>query len=276
MDHPAGVDGALDRLAHRPDVGTLRWRHPGVVRRIYGPAVDQALLATAPGERVLDVGCGFASVARALALEGRTVVAIDGDPAAIAGAEITLAGTDGVARCVDFGAGDGLAAGTFDAIRFGRVLHHIPDLAAAGAHTVELLSPGGRVIVEEFAPERIDERSAVWLVEQARALAAEGIALEDPPTDADELLGRWRGRVERMDLHTAGAVVAALQDHFELGEERWEGGLWSELGKRLVDPATADTVAQRLLVTEAAGIAAGDLPAVTLRVEGAVRVVEEE
>jgi SAM-dependent methyltransferase len=275
MKHPAGVDGALDRLAYRPDIGELRWRHPGVVRRVYVPSVAQALAATTPGARVLDVGCGFASVARALALQGRIVLAIDGDPNAIAGAEVTLHGTDAVARLVEFGADDGLEPRSFDVIRFGRVLHHIPDLAGAVAHTATLLAPGGVVIVEEFAPERIDERSAAWLVDRAAALAADGIVLEGAPADAAVLLSSWRERVARMLLHSAEAVAAALRERFSFGAERWEGGLWAELGKRLVDPDTAADVAARLVAEENAAIVAGNLPAVTLRLEGVLRAAGE-
>lgn len=252
----------------------MRWRHPGVVRRIYAPGVAQALAATESGDRVLDVGCGLGSVARALALAGRDVVAIDGDPDAVAGAEITLAGSEGRAAVVEFGSGDGLEPGSFDAIRFGRVLHHIPDLAAAVDHTAALLAPGGVVIVEEFGPERFEERLAAWVAGQAAVLADEGIELEGPPIDATELAEAWRARTRHMHLHPVGAVVDALSARFALGPERWEGGIWADLGKRLVDPETATAVADRLAAAEDEAVAAGEIPAVVLRVEGVVREVE--
>lgn len=274
MDHPVGVDGALDRLVYRPDIGAMRWRHPGVVRRIYAPGVAQALAATEPGDRVLDVGCGLGSVARALALAGRDVLAIDGDPDAIAGAEITLAGSTGQARVAEFGPGGGLEPGSFDAIRFGRVLHHIPDLAAAVDHAAALLAPGGVLIVEEFGPERFEERLATWVAAQAAALVAEDIAIEGPPIDATELAEAWHARIGQMHLHPVGAVVDALSVRFALGPERWEGGIWADLGKRLVDSDTATAVADRLAAAEEEAIAAGEIPAVVLRVEGVVREVE--
>ena len=268
MEHPADVDGALDRLVRRPEVGPSRWRHPAVARLLYAPGVEQALAASAPGQRVLDVGAGLGSVARALALAGRHVTALDAAAVACAGARRTLQGTAAVVVEARFGPADGLAAGSFDVIRFGRVLHHVPDLAAAVDHAVELLVVGGRVVVEEFAPEQIDERLAGWLSVQAEALAAAGVALDALPPSAARSLADWQAKVARLALIPAAVVQAAVARRFALGAARWEAGLWPDVAKRIVDPAQAGTIAHRLAAAEAEGVCSGALPGVILRFEG--------
>ncbi len=268
MDHPPDVDAALDRLVPRPDLGASRWRHPVVARAIYAPSVEQALTATTAGQHVLDVGAGSGSVARAMALEGRDVVAIDGDPNACAGARRTLTGTDAEVIEAWFGPGDGLSAGSFDVIRFGLVLHHVQDLDGVLDHAQELLRDGGTVVVEEFGAELIDERLAAWLVEQANALARAGVQLDDAPHDPATFLEDWHAKVAHMQLLPAATVRAAIEQRFDVGTVRFECGRWSDVAKRVVDEAAAAAAATTLALAERAGVADGSLPGVFMRLEG--------
>lgn len=101
----------------------------------------------APGERVLDVGCGTgqdaAAMARIVGSSGR-VTAIDRDQALIAKAQ---AATD----AVDFRVGDiadlSFDDGQFDCTRADRVFQHLSDLSGALAEMVRVTVSGGRIVV---------------------------------------------------------------------------------------------------------------------------------
>ncbi|WP_407320628.1 methyltransferase domain-containing protein [Isoptericola halotolerans] len=114
--------------------GSLRW---DVVRRVLPPE---------PG-RVLEVGCGQGAVGVRLAAAGHryTGVELDGASAEVARRRFSDAGLDGEvvhgdAQELDAGAG-------FDVVCAFEVLEHLEDDAAALASWVELLRPGGLVLV---------------------------------------------------------------------------------------------------------------------------------
>ncbi|MBI5462996.1 MAG: methyltransferase domain-containing protein [Gammaproteobacteria bacterium] len=121
-----------------------------------GPAFRRETLrhaALAPGERVLDVGCGTGVLTR-LAAEavGATgyVVGIDPGPRMLAEARRTSAAS---AARIEFrlAAIEALPFGdaSFDAVLSSLMLHHLPpDMKRAGLKEVyRVLKPGGRLIV---------------------------------------------------------------------------------------------------------------------------------
>jgi SAM-dependent methyltransferase len=100
--------------------------------------------------RVLEIGCGDGQAALALAASGHEVTAID--PIAPEGPifeRVTLE---------EFASSD-----PFDIAVANRSLHHVPDLALAVDKIAELAP---LLIVEEFAWDRFDERTAAWYVTQ--------------------------------------------------------------------------------------------------------------
>lgn len=106
--------------------------------------------------RALEVGCGDGDLARALVERGHEVVAIDSDPAAI-----TTAKARGVdARVAVWPA---FASGKFDALLFTRSLHHIEPLDGAVKRARDVLQPGGRILIEDFAPGEMSPRFLSWL-----------------------------------------------------------------------------------------------------------------
>lgn len=114
---------------------------------------ERATLAPTPGDRVLDVGCGIADVARgyaALVSPGGRVVGIDASEAMLAVARHRAA-ADGVDA--EFRVGDALAIdesdGSFDVVRSERMLQWLPDLQAGFDELVRVLAAPGRLCVAD-------------------------------------------------------------------------------------------------------------------------------
>jgi Methyltransferase domain len=163
--------------------------------------------------RVLEVGCGEkGGVTPHLVEEGYEVLAIDPEaPAGPAYRQITLEELED--------------PGPFAAVVAGRVLHHVHPLEPA-LDKLAALAP--LLVLDEFAPERIDEAAQGWYERQHRALRAAG---QEPlgPSDLDE----WRER--HQDLHPSHVLLAALRARFdELAYEdrpylyRWLRGVATE------------------------------------------------
>jgi SAM-dependent methyltransferase len=137
---------------------------------------------------VLEIGCGEGELARALSAAGHDVVAIDPDaPAGAIFRRVTLEEFEASAR--------------FDAAVASLSLHHVADLEAAVDKVAGLLVPEGTFVVNEFAWERLDGRAAGWAAER----------LGD--VDAPAVEAQWER--EHRDLHTGGAVLAALERRFD-------------------------------------------------------------
>jgi trans-aconitate methyltransferase len=100
------------------------------------------LLAPAPGERILDLGCGDGVLTEKIVAAGATVVAVDAGPDMIAAARAR--GLD--ARVMD---GQELTFNNeFDAVFSNAALHWMRDQQAMLAGVHRALKPGGRFIAE--------------------------------------------------------------------------------------------------------------------------------
>lgn len=113
-----------------------------------------AELRLAPGDRVLELGCGTGEDSRALAelvAPDGTVVGIDASAAMIAAARQR---TEGTGLPVTFHVGDAmqldLPTDSFDAVRCERLLIHVPDPAVVLGEMVRVTRPGGRVVVVDI------------------------------------------------------------------------------------------------------------------------------
>ncbi len=110
------------------------------------------LLRVAPGQSVLDVGCGPATdtipLARLVGPSGR-VVGVDHDPAMVAEARrnAEAAGVSGWTRHLQADATSlPLATGTFDGVRADRIFVHLPHPERAVAQLARVVRSGGRVV----------------------------------------------------------------------------------------------------------------------------------
>ena len=118
-------------------------------------AFARAQLPSPPG-RLLEIGCGDGELALALDADGYDVTAID--PRAPDGP---------IFRRVTLEAFDDERA--FDAIVASLSLHHVESLGEAFDKVASLLRPGGTLVLQEFAREKLSGPTARWYHEQRRA-----------------------------------------------------------------------------------------------------------
>ena len=160
--------------------------------------------------RVLEVGCGRGALAARLQARGLEVTALDASPEAVASAR---------ALGVQAVAGDFLefVAEPFDAVLFSRSLHHIASLPRAVDRAHALLGPGGLVIAEEFAVERMDRQTARWFYELRSLLEAAGLLAPDSGESlAIGPLERWFAEHDENPLHAAEDMLVAIGSRFEV------------------------------------------------------------
>lgn len=120
------------------------------------------LLAPAPGERILDLGCGDGVLSLRLMATGARVIGVDASPEQVAAAR--AAGVDArLARAEDLP-----FAGEFDAVLSNAVLHWVKDAGAAARSMWRALVPGGRLVAELGAAGNVEALRAALHAALAR------------------------------------------------------------------------------------------------------------
>ena len=105
---------------------------------------------------VLEVGAGNGDLSYAMMQSGARVRAVDYSEEAVAAAR--LKGVDArQANFLDY------QDEPFDVVLFTRSLHHIHPLEKAVRKAAELLKPAGRLLIEEFGAELVDDATLNWL-----------------------------------------------------------------------------------------------------------------
>jgi SAM-dependent methyltransferase len=156
---------------------------------------------------ILEIGCGNGQLAAGLIHDGLRVLALDSYEECVAAAR--AAGVN--ARPATWPCA---IEGEFDAVLFTRSLHHIAPLEAAVAAAVAVLSPGGRIIVEDFRIEADSARTDAWFTALVRSLDADGQLRDD--SAAGRLLEKLDFGQHRAELHSSLAIAQALNRHGEV------------------------------------------------------------
>lgn len=164
--------------------------------------------------RVLEVGCGEGALARALAGAGHAVTAID--PEAPEGPHFRRVTLEELAE-----------PGPFDAVVASRSLHHVENLDTALDRIAALLAPGGVLVVNDFAKERLAGATAAWYFERRRALAAAGG--HPAAASLDACLREWEE--DHAGLHGYEAMRTALDARFRECFLSWVPYLHHELAE---------------------------------------------
>ena len=232
--HDSVIAADLDRLAivRSRRAATAQEYFAGIAprwdeeRSLHAPdeIVERAVLETigsTPYQSVLDIGTGTGRMLRLLADRAERAVGLDNSHSMLAVARANLERAE--MRGVDLRQGDAytppFAGESFDLVVIHQVLHFLDDPARAVREAAQLLSPGGRLVIVDFAPHSLEflriehahlrlgfraDTVTTWL-EQA-GLAVPAVRTIEPPTGDGERLtvSLWLGQ-DRRRADTAGA-----------------------------------------------------------------------
>ncbi len=201
----------------------------------------RAQLPPAPA-RVLEVGCGAGELTTALAVAGHAVLGVD--PLAPQGELFRRI------RLEDLEPGDG----PYDAVVASRSLHPNRHLDHALDLIVELLVPGGVLVLDEIGWDLADEPTLDWLYGQRRALAAAGEG--EAPASLDALREEWES--SHLGVHGYDSLRAEIDARFEERAFAWTPFLHRQLGgvaSEVLEQALIDAGAIRALGFRYAGVA---------------------
>jgi SAM-dependent methyltransferase len=216
-----------------------------------------------PPLEILEVGAGDGSVALALAASGYAVAALDES------LENPSPDANGVRWIeADFLASGG--RGAYDAVLFTRSLHHMAPLDRALDRAAEALRPGGLLVAEEFAYDRVNHPTARWFYDLESVLLATGILSPSGESGTEgNPLGRWR-REHAHDppLATGHALLAAARERFELSPVEEAPYLYRYMCERMERGERGRRTAERILALEARLIRERDIAAAGLRFTG--------
>lgn len=205
--------------------------------------------------RILEAGCGRGALAAALTELGHEVTGVDRN------ADMVVAAKERGVRVIHADVLE--VTGEYDVVLFTRALHHAENLAEVVAHAAALLAPGGQLVIEEFAWERVDQAAAEFVYDTGALLGAAGVL--DTETPSADLLDTWVAQHQR--LHRGDAMLAALREVSAEVTTMDTPMLWRMIdgrGGRWTAPDRAADVLEAVRLAEARRITAGTLPTIGL------------
>jgi ArsR family transcriptional regulator len=171
--------------------------------------VDQAVLdAAGPGPlgRIIDLGTGTGRMIELLAPHADRIVGLDASHSmlSVARSNLDRAGCAAAESTVELRQGDiydpPFDACSFDLVVIHQVLHYLDDPARAIVEAGRLVSPGGRMIVVDFAPHRLEflrdnhahrrlgfDHAHITAWSERAGLTVVDVRHLDPPAGADGL-----------------------------------------------------------------------------------------
>jgi SAM-dependent methyltransferase len=197
-------------------------KNAGFVPALGAPVME--LLASQPGEHILDLGCGDGVLTDKIAAAGAIVVGVDGSPDMIAAAR---------KRGLDAHVMDGQALAfepEFDAVFSNAALHWMRDAGAVAQGVFRALKPGGRFVGEMGGAGNV---AAIWQA-MDEELAERGLSLPEAhlhwyPTVEDFEANYLAAGFERIDARLIGRPTP-----LPTGVTGWIGtfftGLMTDLG----------------------------------------------
>jgi SAM-dependent methyltransferase len=218
--------------------------------------------------RLIEVGCGEGGVAQALQKRGCEVVGIDAD-------------ADTVARAIARGAPVVHAAWPdfdgepVDAVAFTRSLHHIGALQPAIRKARDILKPGGKLLIEDFAFDAADAATIDWFVEVVR-----GRSLDD--VSASELLSQlvrsndpaavWLQHHQAHEVHPWEAMTRRVAECFSIEQAQSVPYLYRYVIPVLPNSPDAAIAAANILEEEARRARSAQIVPIGRRMVGTLRV----
>lgn len=190
-----------------------------------------------PPATILEVGAGTGELARRLIDAGYDVTPID-----------PIATDNDLVLGVSLDEID--ADDRYDVVVASRTLHHISCLDAAVATMHGFVADGGRVILNDFGWERLDEPTGRWLYSQLQKQDRQATGDTDRGS-LTEWFDHWRD--EHAHLHRSDEMLALLRDRFT---ERYVADC-PYLTEEYVDGDAETQRIERTLITDGTIRAAG-------------------
>jgi SAM-dependent methyltransferase len=152
-DHDRALAAAFDDKAAKFEVAPVQ-SDPAALRRLVAFADLPA------GRRVLDAGCGPGLVSEAFLEAGHSVLGVDLSPEMVRRARVRCARFGPRARFENLSLHDQVPGAPFDAAVSRYVLHHVNNPLAFVRRQVELIGPGGVVLLYDHTTDPDPARAA--------------------------------------------------------------------------------------------------------------------
>jgi len=157
--------------------------------------------------KVLEVGCGKGELALLLQQSGIDITAIDIEPAAI---EIAIKNNVNAKVCDIFDVND-----TFDVLLFTRSLHHIHHLEKVILHAKNILSPHGKIILEEFDYLNVNASTTKWYYNHLDGLNKVNLVHQSNQPGQD-YLQRWKDEHDHTPpLNSGNEMIKQIEKKFK-------------------------------------------------------------
>ncbi len=208
-----GVEDSVYTMGYRPEYIRAQ------ARFAQQPSLNFLVPQLAPGQRLLDVGCGggFLSSQLAEAVAQGELVGIDLEPSQVDLARETAA-RRGVAN-TQFQVGDALDLpfrdGSFDVLHFGGVLLHICDVDRALEEARRVLRPGGLIACRDLIPESCFGHPELGMMQRTIEMFVDVVGADGgSPSIARDI----KGRLIRAGF--ADVVMTLSYEIYDTPEER--------------------------------------------------------